>query len=95
MKQANAKAMRLIKMLVETNDLNYPEMLEKAILFNAPFLFKAPYKVIRPWIAKETQDKIIFVTDTAELDALMDKETRMERHGGTRKEEYPSIFYEK
>lgn len=96
MRLTNAKAMKMVKMLVDVNGLNYPELLSKVVLFNAPFLFKGPYKIIRPWLPEETSKKVIFVSDMKVLDDLMHAEHRIQRHGGTKEgDEYPSIFYEK
>ncbi|KAH9251537.1 hypothetical protein BASA81_010568 [Batrachochytrium salamandrivorans] len=94
MKQISPKTMRLTKVLIETSDLHYPELLSRCIMFNAPLVFRGPYKIMRPWLSEETQQKIMFVSDTKVLDELLSVESRMDRHGGTRTKEYASIYYE-
>ena len=37
---------------------HYPELLRRAYIINAPFTFKAAYAVVKPFLAKSTQDKI-------------------------------------
>ena len=38
----------------------YPDKLEKCIITNIPIFFKIVYKVISPWMDKETKRKIFF-----------------------------------
>lgn len=94
MKLTNSAAMKAIRTLIDTKSLHYPEMLSKVVLFNAPLLFRGPYKIIRPWLPEETEKKIVFVSDTKVLDELLDPEHREQRHGGTRTTDYPVLFYE-
>ena len=35
-----------------------PQMLEKAVLINAPFVFNALWGIVRPWLQQQTLDKV-------------------------------------
>ena len=94
MKQANPTAMRYIKQMLEVNDHHYPEMLRKAVIFNAPFVFRGVWAIIKPWLDKTTTDRVIFVSDKAQLLEFIDAEILIEAHGGTRKAEYPVVYFE-
>ncbi|KAH9251538.1 hypothetical protein BASA81_010569 [Batrachochytrium salamandrivorans] len=94
LKQFSPKAMRYNKVLMEASDSHYPEMLSRVLLFNAPLVFRGPYKVMKPWLSEETQQKILFVSDNKVLDDLLTVESRVARHGGTRAKDYACIYYE-
>jgi hypothetical protein len=63
------------------------------ILFRAPYAFQVAWKMIQPWLSKETADKIVFTQDLSDLDELVGKEIRTAEHGGTLEGEYPLVFW--
>ena len=57
-------------------NLNYPEMLERVIVVNAPFLFASVWPMIKMVLPKETMEKITVLGSgyEKELLELIDKE---------------------
>lgn len=50
---------------------NYPELLRRAYIINAPFAFKAAFAFVKPFLAKSTQEKIRVLGSKEEsLDAV-------------------------
>ena len=50
--------MNLIKNMMRVTQENYPEMMGKLIICNAPMLFSAVYAVIKGWLDERTRKKI-------------------------------------
>jgi hypothetical protein len=50
-----------VKTLVDIAQNQYPERLRRVVLVNAPFLFRASWVVIRPWLDPVTVAKVVFV----------------------------------
>jgi len=64
---ANAPPMKTSMATLSILQNQYPERLQRAYLFNAPFLFNAFFRVISPFIDQVTREKIVFVSSTEEL----------------------------
>lgn len=50
----------VVKMLVNILQYNYPEVLQSALVVNAPFIFSACWMIIRPWLDPVTAGKVTF-----------------------------------
>lgn len=64
---------------------NYPERLGKCLLLHAPYLFMKAWKIIYPFIDKNTKSKIIFVEDKNMMSTLLediDQSQLPEQYGG-------------
>lgn len=86
--QGTPFALSVARVLVDLTQNQYPEMLQNAIIFNAPVFFKAVWAIVRPWLDHATAERVIFVNDPARLHSLIDPSVLHERYGGTRKDEY-------
>jgi len=51
---------KFIKTIVPIFQDKYPDRLEKCIITGIPIFFKIVYKIISPWIDKDTRKKIFF-----------------------------------
>lgn len=51
----------VVKLLVSILQYNYPEVLQVALIVNAPILFSACWMVIRPWLDPVTAAKALFI----------------------------------
>ena len=51
----------VVKMLVNILQWNYPEVLQVALVVNAPMIFSACWLVIRPWLDPVTAAKVTFL----------------------------------
>jgi len=49
-----------VKVLVSILQTNYPEVLDRAIIVDSPFIFSACWAIIRPWLDPVTADKVQF-----------------------------------
>lgn len=49
-----------VKLLVNILQFNYPDILEVALVINAPFIFYACWAIIRPWLDPVTASKVNF-----------------------------------
>ncbi|CAL4074616.1 unnamed protein product [Meganyctiphanes norvegica] len=61
----------VLKILYDIFLAHYPERLGRALVRNSPFIFKACWAIIRPWIDENTASKVKFVTD-ADLGSYVD-----------------------
>ncbi|XP_020677936.1 phosphatidylinositol transfer protein 3-like isoform X2 [Dendrobium catenatum] len=64
---------------------NYPERLGKLLLLHVPYLFMKAWKIICPFIDKNTKSKIIFVEDKNKMTTLLediDESQLPEQYGG-------------
>ena len=68
-------------------------MLGRAIVYNAPFVFKGVWTIIKPWLDAATVERVMFVSDPAPILDLIDASVLHVKHGGTRKEEYNVLYY--
>jgi hypothetical protein len=50
----------VVKLLVETLQVNFPDVLEVAYVIDAPFIFNASWAIIRPWLDPVTVAKVNF-----------------------------------
>lgn len=51
---------KFIKNIVPIFQIKYPDRLEKCIITGIPIFFKIAYKIISPWVDKDTRKKIFF-----------------------------------
>ena len=56
--------------LVDVAQNQYPERLRRILMVNAPFAFKAAWKLISPWLDPVTRGKIAFVSKKEALEEL-------------------------
>ena len=54
-----------LKMLFPFLDQNYPDLINKIQFLNVPQMFKIGYKVIRPFINKDTRKKILILSKSS------------------------------
>lgn len=54
----NRKVINLVKKVTETAQNNYPEMMGKMFLVNAPFIFSACWSIIKVWLDERVKNKI-------------------------------------
>ena len=52
----------VVKLLVETLQMNFPDVLEVAYVVDAPFIFNACWAIIKPWLDPVTVNKVNFCT---------------------------------
>lgn len=57
--------------IVQTLSAHYPERLGRIVFFNTPFLFKAFWSVVKPFIDVRTSHKIVFLSDQRELPSAL------------------------
>jgi len=70
-----------LKMLVDIDQYFYPETLHKMIVVNAPFIVKALWSIVRPWLDPITQDRIEWGNERLEIH--IDKDMLPRFLGGT------------
>ena len=57
-----------LKSAVDVTQNQFPERLRRVMLFNAPYIFRGAWLVIKPFIDKKTVSKFVFVTSIDALD---------------------------
>jgi len=62
---------------------NYPELLNKAVIWNAPTLFSGVWKVIKPMLDPAVQEKIRFASSTKDIEDMIDPKHLEKNLGGT------------
>ncbi|CAK9022931.1 Phosphatidylinositol/phosphatidylcholine transfer protein SFH1 (Phosphatidylinositol transfer protein 1) (AtPITP1) (Protein CAN OF WORMS1) (Protein SEC FOURTEEN HOMOLOGS 1) (AtSFH1) (Protein SHORT ROOT HAIR 1) [Durusdinium trenchii] len=87
MSHAKPKANKMVNSLISIAQDYYPETLQKSFVINAPWLFNAAWKVISPWLDKNTKAKVQFCKPAVLLETI-DAEVLHERYGGARKAAY-------
>ena len=88
---ASPRALTCLHHLVTLTQSIYPEHLASALLFNVPFVFRAVWSVIRPWIDPVTAAKVFFLGSEYE-DELLEQiapEMLCSEFGGKREEPWP------
>ena len=55
---ANKTTYRLLKLIAEMSNNNYPEFLSAMIIVNAPMLFTGIYNVAKHFVDEKTRSKI-------------------------------------
>lgn len=50
--------MQLLSVISAIDDLNYPEKTETYYIVNAPYIFSACWKVVRPLLQERTRKKV-------------------------------------
>ena len=58
----------VVKLLVDTLQINFPDVLEVAYVVDAPFVFNACWAIIRPWLDPVTVAKVNFCSSTELVD---------------------------
>lgn len=68
------KSRDFVKLAINIGQDNYPEIMSKMFIVNAPFLFKGAWSVIKPFIDEKTRQKISILGGSyqKELFALVD-----------------------
>jgi len=75
--------------LIHVAQDNFPEHLEQIYLWNSPYLFRAFFAIVKPFLNEKVASKIRFVSDATEFDQLIDPSVRYKAYGGLVEEEYP------
>jgi len=88
--QGAPSAMKYTQILVDVSQNGYPEFLEKAIIFNAPWVFRTAWAIIHPWLDPATAGRVLFVTDPNELHEFIDPAMLEVKYGGTRTTPWPT-----
>eukprot|EP00753_Platysulcus_tardus_P013231 PLAT3641.2.p1 GENE.PLAT3641.2~~PLAT3641.2.p1 ORF type:complete len:343 (-),score=169.53 PLAT3641.2:122-1150(-) len=57
------QALTVLRNIIGLAQSNYPESMERLIIFNAPWIFNGVYSMIRPLLAERTQKKIAILGD--------------------------------
>ncbi|MES1916544.1 MAG: hypothetical protein MHM6MM_008362 [Cercozoa sp. M6MM] len=57
----NSQVREFLRRISAVDQDNYPESMGKMFIINAPWVFKAAWKVIRPWLHERTRAKIEIV----------------------------------
>lgn len=83
--------MNFIKLFIACLSDNFPERLKRLVLFPFPWYGRAIWGVVKVFVDKRTQDKVMLLSTNAqgipsELLAFMDPSTMPEFVGGTCKE---------
>ena len=88
---ASPRALACLHHLVTLTQNMYPEHLASALLFNVPFVFRAVWAIVRPWIDPVTAAKVFFLGSDyqAELLEQIAPEMLCSEFGGQRKEPWP------
>ena len=63
----HAGYMQYIRRLIDIAQNQYPERLRRVVMVNAPFLFRASWVVIKPWMDQVTAEKVVFVAGMEEI----------------------------
>ncbi|CAL4127104.1 unnamed protein product [Meganyctiphanes norvegica] len=61
----------LVKTLFDILQTYYPERMGSCLILNSPFIFRACWSIIKPWLDENTANKIKFVND-ADLASYID-----------------------
>ena len=85
MKVMNSKFRDLSKFGSTFSSNNYPDILEKMFIINAPYIFKGVYAVVSLWLDEKIKSKISIHSDNASktLKELIDVELIPRDYGGT------------
>jgi hypothetical protein len=70
----NCMDYEIVRAIIDTLGLDFPETLQRAFIINHPMLFSACWYVISPWIDEVTRAKVAFMTP-AELSEFIDVDT--------------------
>eukprot|EP00911_Craspedida_sp_UC1_P002411 UC1_evm1s1800 len=85
-----AKYLSFIKQLVSITQDQFPERLASVFLMGSPWIFKASWKLIQPWLDKVTASKVHFVSPGAEkMLSMVPVEILPEEYGGHRLDHPP------
>ena len=81
-----------IKRLIDIAQNQYPERLFRVLMINSPFLFRASWVVIKPWLDPVTASKVVFVSGVEQITKEFDdiefpRERLITRYGGTIEDE--------
>lgn len=88
-KHFSRKAMKMLGVLVQAAQDQFPEVLLRVYIVNVPWFFRAAWVIIKPWIDPVTVSKIRMNPNMNLLQEFMDPAQIEKRFGGTREEPYP------
>lgn len=74
-----------LKQAINILQNNYPERLGRVCLLDPPFVFRAAWAVIRPWLDERTRQKVQFLSGDyrKELLTMVDAAALPAKYGGT------------
>merc|ERR1719387_1920559 len=75
--------------LVDIFQNQYPERLRKCYVINANAMFWATWRIIEPFVAQRTRNKVVWEPEADDLLEEIAPETLMEAYGGDRSEDFP------
>ena len=61
MKMLSKQVYNFVQLASKVAQENYPEILGKMFIINAPMLFSGVWAVIKPWIDEKTRNKITII----------------------------------
>jgi hypothetical protein len=67
----HASYMSYIKRLIDLAQNQGPERLHRVILVNSPFIFRASWYVIKPWMDARTARKVVFVSGAEDIAKIL------------------------
>jgi len=70
-----------LKFMISIFEAKYPETLGVALVVDAPFIFQACWKLIRPWLDPKTASKVYFVS-LSDLTQWIDEDQLLVDLGG-------------
>lgn len=85
MSKLSKRSRDVIKLAISIGQDNYPEIMFKMLIINAPLMFRGAWSVIGPFIDKKTKDKITILGSKYQKDLFeyVDPENVPEFMGGT------------
>ena len=90
-KHANSHSMKLVGILIKIIQDQNPERLQKAVLFNAPAIFSATWKLIKVLLDPVVAAKVVFVNDVDTVLQMVHASDLPKEYGGERTEPYPIV----
>jgi len=80
-----------VKFMIKCFEANYPESLGSVLVYKAPWIFNAIWKVIRGWLDPVVASKVHFASNVEELQEWIPKGQIMKELGGDEEYEYSYI----
>lgn len=80
-----------VKFMIKCFEANYPESLGSVLVYKAPWIFNAIWKVIRGWLDPVVASKVHFASNVEELQEWIPRGQIMKELGGDEEYEYSYI----
>ena len=88
------RAIELMRMIVNTVERHYPEIVERITLFNVPYVMSSSFNVVRAFLDPVTAEKIGIYSGvpSESFTDVMSEHVIPVEYGGKNEIEFPSIF---